>query len=437
MKKYELYNNTKIIYETPDDGYSYFFGYYDKPSLNKDNTKLLTHRVAFDGRDVQDGDIAEVGYIDLEKNKFIKIDETLAWNWQQGSQLQWLPPEYDNKIIYNSIKDNKFVSIIYDLNTKEKKIIPFPIYVVHPNGKEALGVNYERHYWCRHGYNYQNIKNKKWDKPYHEEDGIFKIDLENGEVERIINIVDIINTDKLNEFEYCNNWLEYMMYNPNGDRFMFFHRWAKDGVDLTRLYIANSNDGKELINFPDIKFYSHSCWKNNEVLSIWSKDFDSLNNSTIKKVDNIRSNILVKIFIRPIYRLLKPLIPKKVINNIQVEGKHYNLFDKIKNYNDCFSDVLNKVAKFGHQRWYKDERYLLTDSYQDKDNYRWLYILDTKTSKLKKLVKFYSTYNDCGYRADLHPRLSVDEKHITIDSVHDKKRKQIILEITRKANGNI
>ena len=153
MSKFELFNNTRIICQTPDDGYSYFFGYYDKPSLSKDNTKLLTHRVSFDGREVRDGDIAEIGYIDLKKNQFIKIDETLAWNWQQGSHLQWLPPEFDNRIIYNSIKNNQFISIIHDLNTKEKKIIPFPIYVVHPNGKEALGVNYERLYWCRPGYN--------------------------------------------------------------------------------------------------------------------------------------------------------------------------------------------------------------------------------------------------------------------------------------------
>jgi len=431
MKNYKFFNNTKITYQTPDDGYSYFFGYYDKPSLNRDNTKLLTHRVAFDGREVRDGDIAEIGYIDLKINKFIKIDETLAWNWQQGSQLQWLPPAFDNKIIYNNIEDNKFVSIVYDINTKEKKVIPFPIYVVHPNGKEALGINYERHYWCRPGYNYQNIKNEKWNKPYHKEDGIFKIDLETGKVKRIINIVDIINANKLEEFEYCNNWLEHMMYNPKGDRFMFMHRWEKDGVDLTRLYIANSNDDKDLVSFPDIKFYSHSWWYDDKTLTIWSKDFNSLENKTIQNIEKAKQNLFIKSLIRPIYRMFKPFLPRKIKESVNISGKMYNLKDFSKKYEIIGDGILEQIAIYGHQRWYKDKKTLLTDTYQDKDNYRWLYLFDKNTKEVKKLAKFYSYYNDSGYRCDLHPRLSLDESLISIDVAMNKKRKQIILKVER------
>jgi len=110
---YKLYSPFTTHYQTPSDGYSYFFGYYDKSPLNINCDKLLCHRVNFDGRDVNDDDIAEIGYIDLESGEFVLLDETLAWNWQQGSQLQWLPSKNNNSIIYNSIKDNKFVSIIF------------------------------------------------------------------------------------------------------------------------------------------------------------------------------------------------------------------------------------------------------------------------------------------------------------------------------------
>ena len=109
---YYLYNNTQLYYETPDDGFSYFFGYYDKSPLNHTNTKLLCHRVNFDGRSVRDRDIAAVGYIDLVTHQFIHIDDTLAWNWQQGAQLQWLPPDYESECIYNSIIGNSFCSYI-------------------------------------------------------------------------------------------------------------------------------------------------------------------------------------------------------------------------------------------------------------------------------------------------------------------------------------
>ena len=79
-QKIKLENGYEVFFQTPDDGYSYFFGYYDKSPLNFDNSKLLSHRVSFDGRDVRDGDIAEVGYFDLKTKLFIRIDDTLAWN---------------------------------------------------------------------------------------------------------------------------------------------------------------------------------------------------------------------------------------------------------------------------------------------------------------------------------------------------------------------
>ena len=33
------------------------------------------------------------------------------------------------------------------------------------------------------------------------------------------------------EFDTSNSWLEHMMYNEFGDRFMFFHRWNEGGRD--------------------------------------------------------------------------------------------------------------------------------------------------------------------------------------------------------------
>ena len=428
LNNYELYNNYKTAFETPDDGYSYFFGYYDKSPLNIDNTKLLSHRVSFDGRDVKEGDVADIGYFDLSTKEFIKLDETLAWNWQQGSQLQWLPPKFDEEIIYNSIKDDNFISIIYNIRTNKKRTIPFPIYVVHPNGQEALGINYERHYWCRGGYNYQNIKNKKWDKPYHKEDGIFKIDLEKETVKLIVNIVDVVENNKLSEFETCNNWLEHLMYSPSGDRFMFFHRWNKDNVDHTRLYTADSEEGNSLFFYPDNGFYSHAYWKNNKELTIWSMEPTAKNTTNYKNIiELVKNNLVLKKLLKPIYRnLVKPFISKEAINIISPASNLINYLDKTNKYEIIGVGLLSEN---GHNSWSKDKNTILNDSYDDKAGYRHLELLDVKKNKLTKIGKFYSTYNSCGYRADLHPRFSLDEKYIQIDSAHQERRKQIILKV--------
>ena len=422
-KKYKLYDHYKVVFETLNDGYSYFFGYYDKSPLNADNTKLLSHRISFDGRDVQDGDMAEVGYFDLNTNEFIKIDETLSWNWQQGSQLQWMPPNLNKKIIYNTVKNNKFVSVIYNVITREKSIIPFPVYAIHPNGKEALGVNYERHYWCRPGYNYQSIKNKKWDKPYHEEDGIYKIGLETKDVELLIKITDIVNNNKLPEFDGCNNWLEHMMYNPSGSRFMFFHRWDKDGIDASRVYTADSIDGNNMFMYPDVKFYSHYFWKNEEELSIWTYDPIRKLNQTIC---TIKKYTMLKNLLKPLFNAIKVFLPSKVLSKIQINSKLIVFRDRTSNY-VIIGD--GKLVGNGHQSWFKNDRYILNDTYQDKNSYRYLTIYDTQRDENKFIGKFFSVYNDSGYRCDLHPSLSIDNKYIIIDTADNKQRKQIIIAI--------
>lgn len=420
-KKFKIYSNCQLVYETPDDGYSYFFGYYDKSPLDRSSQKMLVHRVSFDGREVRDGDIAEVGFFDLATNVFVKIDETLAWNWQQGSQLQWLPPDFGSKVIYNNIRNGKFVAVIYDLESGSQRIINSPIYVVHPNGKEALGINYERHYWCRHGYNYQNIKNKKWDKPYHEDDGIYKIDLIANKAELIVSIKDIVQHKKLPEFEFCNNWLEHLMYNPSGERFMFFHRWHQGGVDVSRVYTANANDGTCPFMYPDVKFYSHYWWRGVDKLSIWTYRPGKMIHGLNGIVSLARNNSILK----KIYRKFKKKIPANISRKIIQQSSLIVFQDRSSKF-----DVIGagKLTGNGHQVWL-DNACVLCDSYQDEDNCRRLFKYQVYADSLELLGEFYSSYNDSVYRCDLHPRVSLDKELIIIDSAHELKRKVLILKM--------
>lgn len=430
MHKYQVNKPWKVVFETPDDGYSYFFGYYDKPALNRDNTLLLCHRVAFDGRDVKDGDIAEIGYIRLENGHFTKIDQTLAWNWQQGCQLQWLPPSYDDQIIYNTIINNSFASVIYTISNCQKQVIPFPIYAIHPSGKEALAIQYERHYWCRPGYSYQNIKNEKWNKLMSEEDGIFKIDLESGLVVRIINLVDIINDKKLPEFDFNSHWLEHIIYSPKGDRFMFFHRWRVNDVDNSRVFTASSNDGEQLFMYPDNRFYSHYFWKNDHSLTIWTKISDFSNKGVVSLLKVAAKRNMFSNFLRLIYRKVKIFLPKKITASINQPSILLTFKDKTQSYELVGENILTGN---GHQSWFRRSNKLLNDTYQDENNYRHLMVFDNENQEIDYVGKFYSHYNDSVFRCDLHPKLSIDEQYIVIDSAHTEKRKMMIIE---RANDN-
>lgn len=80
----------------------------------------------------------------------------------------------------------------------------------------------------------------------------------------------------------------------------------------------------------------------------------------------------------------------------------------------------NPLSQYGdgHPSFTKDGRYMLTDSYADKEGYRNLLLFDCENKKHLVLGRFYSPFNCCGYRADLHPRFSRDEKSVIIDSAH-------------------
>lgn len=77
------------------DGFHYFFGYYDNPAYSPDDSLHLCNRVPFMDRLPKDGDVNELGVFDLKAGDFHPIAKTLAWNFQQGSMLQWLPGQKD------------------------------------------------------------------------------------------------------------------------------------------------------------------------------------------------------------------------------------------------------------------------------------------------------------------------------------------------------
>ena len=54
---------------------------------------------------------------------------------------------------------------------------------------------------------------------------------------------------------------------------------------------------------------------------------------------------------------------------------------------------------------------------------------DVMSKKTIQLGQFFSTFNSCGWRADLHPRFSHDEKYIIIDSSTHGHHQMYVLKI--------
>jgi hypothetical protein len=425
-KNYNLSKDVEIIFETPKDA-SYFFGYYDKSPLNIKDNLLLTHKVAFDGRPVSKNDEAEIGYWDIATKKYKKLASTKAFNWQQGSMLQWLPPNYDNEIIYNDFDGEHFISYILDIHTGSKRKIPFPIYDIHPSGKYAIAINYERYYFARDGYSYDYFGNKFWDEKIHPKDGVFKVDLKTGNYKLLISLKDIVQFEKNHLDENKYHYLEILKWSPDGSKFIFFHRWNDKNKNFKTRLFSYDIKSKKLFLFPLVDTISHFNWKNNNEFTVWAS-VPTLSTSIVR---NINNNLLYKKLLRPFYQLIKTKFLKKQLShklpNTHFLNFHYNSEEyNILGSGQCFED--------GHNTWTKNQRYMLVDTYQNEQGYRQLNLFDDASNQIINLGEFYSSYNDSVFRCDLHPRFSHDEKKVIIDSAHEDKRAILILDIRKAYN---
>lgn len=438
-----LHPSTKLVFQTSGP-YSHFFGYYDKSPLDSSGRYLLTHRVNFDGRDVTGDDNAVIGYWNIETGVFTELGCTRAFNWQQGAMLQWLPPDYSSRVIYNDRESDRFISVIVDIASKQKQIIPFPIYTVHPSGEFALGVNFERLYFCRKGYCYEGVVKTKWDCPLHEEDGIFRIDLITGETRLLVSTRQVVDMAPVPEIKQGYNWLSHCMWNRSGSRFSFLHRWNDvsqwiapkgDSLNLaeqpfaTRLLTADVT-GSNIYLFPDTKFYSHMGWQSDTDFTIWGRQKDVSKNVLVKAHHTVYQKNSPGInFILSIYRGLKRRMSLgNLFYKMLIDSPAYL---KMRDCSDQI-EILGKgtLKEDGHNTWSPDKRFMLTDTYPDPGNRQHLLLYDLHSDRVTELGHFYAPYVR-GYRCDLHPRWDHSGNYIIIDSAHENgKRQTYVFEVT-------
>ena len=197
-------------------------------------------------------------------------------------------------------------------------------------------------------------------------DGIYKINLISSDISRIISFKDIpISQAPLNDD--VQHWFDHLMYNPSGDRFSFFHSWGNSDSANSSVYTADSFDGGNLFKYPDVKFYSHYSWKNNDQLSLWSYPAEQDQSAITKTTNILRKVDIVKTIAKIIFSRTKSVLPMPVLSKITKSSKLILFTDKTEE-----NSILGNNILFGngHQTWFKDQHRLLNDTYQDADNYR-------------------------------------------------------------------
>lgn len=373
---------------TPDDGYEYFYGYYDKSPWDANDRLMIALKAKQAYRSVAPKEAAILVLVDPDTGRTKKIAKVHAWNVQQGCMAQWMGPDYKSRIIYNDFRDGSYCSVIFNVKKMaEEKVLPMPIYDISRDGKVALSLDFSRLHRMRPGYGYSNIEDKTREILCPDSTCIWKIDVETGEVTELLKYTDLAAFEPDESMEGAEHKVNHLMISPNGKRFMVLYRWFQNGRKHTRLVTADM-DGSDMYNLSDDVFVSHCYWKNdNEILSFLRK---------------------------------------------KETGDHYYLMkDKTQEYT-MFWPELNTD---GHCSYSPDGKYIITDTYPNRKRMASVYICTEEggaqgvATRIARVFAPFRYDNDC--RCDLHPRWNRAGTKVCIDSVHNGRRGLYVIPVEK------
>ncbi|MBN1436588.1 MAG: hypothetical protein JW936_05910 [Sedimentisphaerales bacterium] len=388
---------TVPIYQLTRGPGHHWFGYYDKQQFDIGQRYVLGMEVGFENRRPSGDDVIKVGMVDLESaNEWIDLGQSRAWCWQMGCMLQWLPG-HRNEIIWNDRSEDGFVCHILDVASGKKRTLPFAFFAVHPDGKTALGLDFERLEHLRPGYGYAGIADKNKDILAPEDAGIYKLDLETGEKKLIISLAEIARIpDATRDMSNGMHYFNCLLFGPGGERFAFLHRWRLDrGTGWpfkTRMFTANADGTEPYILVPG--GCGHFNWRDSRHLVVQADGFGIYQDQR-GRVGEIGRGVM--------------------------------------------------PSSGGHVSYLPGGEWVVGDTYADDERKQHLYLFHVASGEIIMLGSFESPmeYADKSannyegeWRCDLHPRVSRDGRYLVIDSTHDGSGRQMyMLDISEVVAG--
>jgi hypothetical protein len=362
----------------------HWFSYYDKLQFDPSCRYALGIEVDFEHRSPKPDDAISIGMVDLkDSDRWIELAKSRAWCWQQGCMLQWRPGS-KNEIIFNDRQENRFVSHILDVHTGKKRTLPHPFYTVSTDGRTAVAPDFRRIQDMRPGYGYAGLPDPYTEYPAPKNSGIFHLDLETGRQKLIIPIAEVTKIPNPHaDLTGAKHYFNHLLFNPDGSRFIFLHRWrikGKGGFG-TRMLTAKP-DGSDIRVVDDYGRTSHFIWRDTRNILAWAWH-PSQGNAFYLYEDGT--------------------------SNVEVVGK----------------SVMNQN---GHCSYLPGNKWILNDTYSDKQRKQHVYLYNVKTGKKVPLCGFYLPPQYKGeWRCDTHPRFSPDGRNVVIDSPHGGNGRQMYL----------
>ena len=341
-----------------------FFGFHDKSPWSPDGRYLLGHSYLGKGNENCET-IHSVEIVLFDGNEWTKkrnISSTGAFNWQQGSQLQWLS---DNEVIFNDFEDGKCVSRIVDLNGEQISVLPYPVAALAPASRYFASICFYSfgNAMPGYGYNFSGGRNSS---------------VSPGNI--IIYAIDSCRElYKLSREEISresplaransNYFVSHAMFSPDGSRLAFMVRVAPPGRRVeSELLLFDLRSGS-LAMTPFRDMVSHYTFLGNDKILL----FASYESSEGFFIYHLSSGAVEDI-------------------------------------------SMYLGARDGHPSTAADG-VVVYDTYPDRKRRQTLFIWSGKEQPAEPVASLYSPLNFRDeYRVDLHPRIKEDGSAICVDT---------------------
>jgi hypothetical protein len=422
MQRSSIVQSPCPVRRVGDGQQHYFFGYYNKTNWDRSGRYLLAQQVPYKDVRLAPDCVAGIGYFDLEQGqRFHRVAETRAWNWQMGSQLQWLDGAGGVQLIFNERRDDgaggspAFGSAIVDVRTGERRSLPRPVYVVAPDSRYGICVDYRRLYVTHETIGYSE-EGGPFELPLAPaDDGLHWMDLATGESRLVLSYRQLREFHPRASMDKAIHWVSHIEINPASSRVLFLHRWTERVEDETcflhRLITMNPDGtGLRLLECSD------------HPLPQLADDFDP---DAVGTFDYEKSEYQIS---HPLWRNDTEII----VWGPHAGEIHYHL------YEDADDGRVQPVGTHvltenGHMTFSPvNSRWLLSDTYPDAGTHeRILFLYDMETGLRHDLGSFYADPAlSKANRCDLHPRWSRDGTEICIDSVHGEGRQMYVVDVS-------
>lgn len=410
-----------LIFRTPSNKH-YFSGYYDKVVVNASVTKHLVHQVEFIDRLPSPQDSIEVGYFPLNspQDGFVPVGKTCAWNWQQGAMLQWLGPDFDTRLCFVDRKDGRFCSVVTDLSSNITEVHPYPFYCLDRRGEFAVVIDHCRYRKIRPGYSYSAEDADLVSSGLGE--GLFLYSLTRRELSLLVDLEELNRLFPRRTQSILVEYLEHAVFSPDGKKIFFLHRYrTRNGLLRTRLFAVNISD-RSLSLLNQSSRVTHCNWISADKIICFGAVDQSLSLLIRRVVDS--SSIL--------RRIAKTMYSSLVRGNFSdgnnkisraLTGDSYLLIDVLSRKH---VKVLSGSLDYdGHPSALQvDSDLIVTDTYPDIGGQARLYLADVKNGTVSELARLGSikSFDNTPLRCDLHPKVSIDGKLVSVDTMNDGVR---------------